>query len=296
MELFDIQKADYSWHPALFAMESCDKDPRALDDLVERVRDLGGVTHTVCVCSDRGGRWLLLTPPREVDAFFTAYQGGNIKVRILYKEEAASVLVSTIMDWPGATAGHHADALREVKEWFNLPDIQIARMAGKSRPVITNLLRLNNLDPNVMLYLKLGKISGAQARTLAALDRLEQIRLCNSCFRLGWSYKQLYEAAHPKRAAKQKGVVDKSPDVKRLERIVTERSGVLMEFDPSDQTMTQGTLRFKFGTVGEIERLLELIAGTSKSESQNGKVEFVIENLGQVDRLLSKLMTPRTKK
>src|SRR5690606_41325759 len=77
-----------------------------------RSRDLGGVTHTVCVCSDRGGRWLLLTPPREVDAFFTAYQGGNLKVRILYKEEAASVLVNTIMDWAGARSEEHTSELQ----------------------------------------------------------------------------------------------------------------------------------------------------------------------------------------
>ena len=63
-----------------------------------------------------------------------------------------------------------------------------------------------------------------------------------------------------------------------------------MSFEALGEDLTKGTLRVNFGTIGELQRVLDLVAGGAESEVQKGMIILDIENLGQIESFFSKLM------
>ena len=71
-----------------------------------------------------------------------------------------------------------ARAIKELMEEFNWTHEQLAERLGKSRPVITNTIRLLNLEPEVIEMVESGKLSAGHARTLVTVtDREAQLKL-----------------------------------------------------------------------------------------------------------------------
>ncbi len=71
-----------------------------------------------------------------------------------------------------------AYALKQLLEDYKLSQDEIAKRIGKSRPVVTNYLRILKLEPEVLTMVDKGKLSLAHAKALVGLtDRDLQIKL-----------------------------------------------------------------------------------------------------------------------
>lgn len=71
-----------------------------------------------------------------------------------------------------------ARALKKLMEEFGWTQDVIADRLGKSRPVISNTIRLLNLEPEVIELIEAGKLSAGHARSLVVVDNREaQIKL-----------------------------------------------------------------------------------------------------------------------
>lgn len=71
-----------------------------------------------------------------------------------------------------------ARALKKLMEEFGWTQDVIADRLGKSRPVISNTIRLLNLEPEVVELIEAGKLSAGHARSLVVVDNREaQIKL-----------------------------------------------------------------------------------------------------------------------
>ena len=68
-----------------------------------------------------------------------------------------------------------AKAFQKLGNDYNLSHETIASMAGKSRTVVTNLLRLLNLCPEIQILLISGKLEMGHARALLTLPKDQQI-------------------------------------------------------------------------------------------------------------------------
>lgn len=93
------------------------------------------------------------------------------------------------------TALEEAAAFQQLIEDFELTHEQVAERVGKSRPVITNTLRLLGLPPGVQRLLSDGKLSAGHARALLATpDRALQEGLARQAADEGWSVRAVEEA------------------------------------------------------------------------------------------------------
>ena len=81
---------------------------------------------------------------------------------------------------------------RDLIERFDLTQEQVASQVGKSRPTITNMMRLLELPDEVLEMLKDGKISTGHARTLLSLKNSgDIIPLANKIYMRGLSVREI---------------------------------------------------------------------------------------------------------
>lgn len=295
-----INKDNYSWHPSLEVLRECGFDPLAFDDLIDQCIDLGSSPSRVLVCkgSATTSEYLILSSPYDVDAFFVGYKYGELKANLVDSSDIAVNILSGVMkSWNKITASYKSDFLIEIKKWLKSlnkrnTDEKIGQLLGLSRSVVTNLLRLQKLDPVVKGLVSLNLISLANARTLASLDLATQRHLSKICTDRDLSYRELYAMAFP-HLSKDKSIrgINKSPDIKMFERMASEKSGLDISYLPITEKNKEGLLEININTLGELGRVLDLVIRSSSSEDQKGVIKLKIERMDQINVLFESLLT-----
>lgn len=113
---------------------------------------------------------------------------------------------------------------RDLIERFGLTQEQVAAQVGKSRPTITNLMRLLDLPEGVLEMLRDGKISSGHARALLALkDPADMLPLANKIYMRGLSVREIEAAV--KRLNSAHGKSTEESDVPA----VNEQTGVYLK-------------------------------------------------------------------
>lgn len=130
-----------------------------------------------------------------------------------------------------------ARALRLLVENFDMTHATAAEAVGRSRVMVSNLLRLLDLPDAVTAMLVRREIGMGHARALLALDSVEdQIALARRVVKEGWSVRETERAVRrlpksrkrPSRADPN-GSID--PDVRRLETSLAERLGAKVRIE-----------------------------------------------------------------
>src|SRR5918999_2215614 len=85
------------------------------------------------------------------------------------------------------TAIDEAAGYQRLGEEFKLPQSEIARLVGRNRSTVANLLRLLKLPEQVKTLVQQGKLSEGHARALLALEEAAAIgRLAREAVEQGW--------------------------------------------------------------------------------------------------------------
>lgn len=117
-------------------------------------------------------------------------------------------------------------ALKRLVDEFEMTHQQVADTVARSRATVTNLLRLQDLNPDVKTLLAMRDIEMGHARALLAIDGMEQSRVAKDVARKGLSVRET-EALIRKilSPAKKTKPTRKDPDIIKLEERLTERLG-----------------------------------------------------------------------
>ncbi|MCP1372750.1 ParB/RepB/Spo0J family partition protein [Dyella lutea] len=150
-----------------------------------------------------------------------------------------------------------ADALKRLIEDFELTHQQAADAVGRSRAAVSNLLRLTDLPPAIKKLLDEGKLEMGHARCLLTLDEAAAVPLARQASTLGWSVRELEDAARkaqsaPKGKAKAAGARD--PNIDALERELAERFATRVELAQSRGG--RGKLVIHYHSNDELEGIL----------------------------------------
>ena len=87
-----------------------------------------------------------------------------------------------------------AGAYSRLIDEFGMTQEELAKVLGRSRPTITNTIRLLNLSPNVQENVSRGTISMGHARALLALEEAQtQVAACRQVVEKGLSVRQTEE-------------------------------------------------------------------------------------------------------
>ena len=153
-----------------------------------------------------------------------------------------------------------AEGLQQMIDTYGLTQEQVSKSVGKSRPYITNSLRLLKLPERVRDLTAKGDISMGHARALAAIDDEEkQVRLAERIAAEGLSVRQAETLAKDtKDPAKKKPVKKKrkSADEKRVEEDLKNALGTRVNLLRNGK---RGKIEIEFYSKEELERLIELL-------------------------------------
>ena len=110
-----------------------------------------------------------------------------------------------------------ATAIQRLISEFSLSQVQVGRLLGKSKSVISRSLGLLSLAEEVQQLIKTNQLDAGHARLLINLSGEEQIRLARQIVKQGWSVRDLerHKALAVQRTPAKP--VAQDPDVKRLE-------------------------------------------------------------------------------
>lgn len=151
-----------------------------------------------------------------------------------------------------------AEGLKQMIDTYGLTQEQVSYSVGKSRPYITNSLRLLKLPEEVRTLTASGEISVGHAKALAAVkDRDKQITLAKKTAKDGLSVRQIeLMAKEIKAPARKAPKVKKSADEKKIEEDMKNALGTKVNLNRKGK---KGKIEIEFYSDEELERLIELI-------------------------------------
>lgn len=153
-----------------------------------------------------------------------------------------------------------AEGVNQMIDVFGMTQEQVSKSVGKSRPYITNLLRLLKLPEEVRDLVSDGTLSAGHARAIAGLSgKKNQIELAEKVAKNGLSVREteklIKEQNSPaKKPAKRKA--EKNADVKRVEEDLKAVMGTKVTLS---QNGKKGKIEIEYYSREELERLIELL-------------------------------------
>jgi ParB family chromosome partitioning protein len=240
LEIQSIQPGKYQPRHAM--------DPERLDDLAASIR-AQGVIQPVVVRELSKDRFELIAGERRWRA---AQKAGLAEIPALVKvvPDQAVVAMALIenIQRENLSPLEEAQALSRLIEEFHLTQQETADAVGRSRPAVSNLLRL--LDER--------KLDMGHARALATLPEARATALALEAAELRWSVRELEEAARraeapPKGKAKKAGPRD--PNIAALERDLAEKLATRVFI--AHAKSGRGRLVIHYHSIDELDGILE---------------------------------------
>lgn len=190
-------------------------DPAALADLADSIREYG-VLQPLMVRPMTDGSYQLVAGERRWRA---ARMAGLSEVPVVVRElsdvQTMELALIENLQREDLNAIEEAAGYKELMEKFGFTQEQVSAKVGKSRPVVTNALRLLNLPPEVLTMVETGQISAGHARALLAFEDDSAIRLiAKEILKKGLSVRQVEllakKSRQEKKAPRQQSAWDNS--------------------------------------------------------------------------------------
>ncbi|MFH1777724.1 MAG: ParB/RepB/Spo0J family partition protein [Candidatus Omnitrophota bacterium] len=237
-------------------------DEEKLEELVRSIKEKGVVQPLLVrpkdVVSGTAGRYELIAGERRLRA---AKKAGLVQIPVILKSvddtELLQLSLVENLQRENLNAIEEAAAYERLINEFNFTQEEVARVMGKNRSTITNLLRVLRLPEVIKEQITQNKINLGHAKVLLALENTaEQIQISQKIIKDDLSVRQteaiVYKLTTPDEAKSKKP----------------------REIDPNVQ---------------EIERKLQQVLGTKVrivSRRKRGKIEIDYYSLSDLDRIL----------
>lgn len=234
-------------------------DQEKLDELAASIREYGVVQPVVVTREGDGYR--LVVGERRCRA---ARLAGLETIPALIRELAGPRLLEVALIEniqrddlnPIEEAQAYSFLLRE-HEWTQE---ELASRLGRSRPAVTNALRLLALPDPIKVDLEEGVLSSGHARTVLSLDsEHKQLEAWSTMRKLGCSVRQaevlVANWARPARSVAKKSEL--APDWMEIQSHLEHKLGSVVRIRP--RTKGRGHIELAYSSSDELERLVELL-------------------------------------
>jgi len=151
-----------------------------------------------------------------------------------------------------------AGALERLINEFEMTHDAVAEAVGRSRPTVTNLLRLLELDNNVKKMLKGRKLDMGHARALLPLTLAQQSEVASKIVKQGLSVRatenlvKQYLTGYKKNNSKNSL---KDSNISRLENDLSQRLAAKVSI--AHQSTGRGKLQINYNSLAELEGILK---------------------------------------
>lgn len=234
-----------------------------IEELAQSI-ELHGIIQPIMVRKSEQGYEIVAGERR----WRAARRAGLKQVPCIIREldEQQNMLVAIIenMQREDLNAIEEAMALEEMIKHFGLTQEEVSKSVGKSRPYITNALRLLKLPLQVRDMVSEGVLSSGHARAIAGMkNETIQIEAAQKAVAEGWSVREMEkyaaEAANP---LKGRGRVKPRQKEKKKEilNIESELKDVLGTKVTIDHGLKKGKIEIEYYSKEELERLYEMLS------------------------------------
>ena len=242
-----------------------DFDRERLEDLRDSI-ELHGVVQPIIV-RRVGDRYTIVAGERR----FRASRMANLRtvpaiIRDFSDSEVMEVALIENIQRENLNPIEVASAIDLLVKQHDLTHDEVARRIGKSRPAVTNTLRLLTLPSSVQDKLRSGKLQMGHARALAAIkDDAEIERLADRAASQGWSVRETEKRASAANEPKQGNKPKKntkpakstlSPDTLTALDALQQRLGTRVVIDGTEQ---KGTLSISYHSLDELNAIYALL-------------------------------------
>ena len=236
-------------------------DQEALDELVASIREIG-ILQPPVVRQTSPGRYELVMGERRYRA---AKAAGLTTIPVIIRQTADNELLREALieniHRSQLNALEEAAAYSQLLTDFNCTHEELAKKLGRSRPLISNTIRLMNLPTSVQQKVASGAISAGHARALLGLRDAQTIEnLAKRIIIEGLSVRAVEEIISTN-SPKSKGKKLKTVTSSIVEfNEIAERIGDALDTRVSIQgSVKKGTIVIEFAGVEDLKRLTQTI-------------------------------------
>jgi len=239
-------------------------DDDSLAELTASITEVGVLQPVVVTEGDEG--YVLIAGERRWRAGMAA--GLSVIPAVVRGTQGDSTLVEALVEnvqRQDLTPLEEAHAYRQLLENYGMTQDAVADRVGKSRPAISNTLRLLLLPGPVQVMVDSGALSAGAARALLGLDDEKYVLyLADKAVSEGWSVRQVEDAVRTRRemeAPKQRGgsgVRQLRPaEIIELEQRLSTHLDAKVKISYRNE---KGKMEIGFGSLEELERIYRIIS------------------------------------
>ena len=232
-----------------------DKD--ALADLSDSIKQ-HGVIQPIIVRPHNGAYEIVAGERRWRASRLAGLKDVPCLVRELTDEELMLFAIIENMQREDLNAVEEAEGLDRMISTFGMTQEQVSKSVGKSRPYITNSLRLLKLPEQVKKMISEGKISAGHGRALLAIKTdKEIIAVAKEIEKKGLSVRDVEKLSEGTAKKRKKGrPAEKNTDVRQVEEDLKAHLGTKVNLKLGPK---KGKIEIEYYSRDELERLIELL-------------------------------------
>jgi ParB family chromosome partitioning protein len=254
IKLADLQRGKYQPRMQMNEVE--------LQELSESIKQQG-IMQPLLVRHVSEGKYEIIAGERR---FRAAGLAGLETVPALIKDvddqTAAAMALIENMQRQDLNPLEEAEGLARLISDFEFTHEQAAKVVGKSRSAVTNLLRLTQLSKHVQGLLVRGDINMGHARAMLSVPPASQVGLAQRVAAQGLSVRETEKLANQIIQASKKNpneipkikVVKHDPDILNLQTRISDMIGLSVEIKSKSKG---GEIKIKFSHPDELDSLLQ---------------------------------------
>ena len=238
-------------------------DDAALDELAASITEVG-VLQPVVLSRDDDGTLYLIAGERRWRA---ARKAGLTTIPAVVRGTTGeSTLVEALVEnvqRQDLTPLEEAHAYKQLLENTGMNQDQVAARVGKSRPAVSNTLRLLQLPGPVQRMVDTGALTAGHARALLGLqDDKYAVYLAEKASGDGWSVRQIEDAVRDRREMEQPAAAKTVKQVRpveiiELEKRLSDRLGSKVKINYRNQ---KGRVEIRFSSLEDLERIYRTLS------------------------------------
>lgn len=243
-------------------------DPESIASLSASIK-AQGLMSPLLVRPVGDNKWEIIAGERR---FRAAKMAGMKKVPVIIRnvpdQQALALSLIENIQREELNPIEEAKGMARLMTEFNMTQDQMSAALGKSRPAISNTLRLLKLSAQVQTLLMNEKLDMGHARALVPLAAEDQVSLATQAVAKGWSVREmerevaalLAEKGETKKKTARK-LPKKTRDILHIEESLSDSFGT--EVKLAAETREKGRIVIRYSSLEQLNGLLEKLGYTA---------------------------------
>lgn len=235
-----------------------DMDGQALEELAESIKSQG-IIQPIVVRAIATNRYEIIAGERRWRAASLAgLKSVPVIIRDIPDNAAIAMALIENIQRENLNAIEEANALQRLSIEFSLSHQEIAKVVGKSRATISNLLRLLALGPEVKGMVEKGELEMGHARALLTLDADTQLKVAQQVVARNFSVRETELYIRRLNNLSENPVAKvKDQQIAKLEKELSKRLGARVAIKAKDDR--KGKLIVYYRNPEQFEALVEAL-------------------------------------